>query len=152
MTATKVVWRTMGTAMQAALLTESSAAPAIPHRPTVAKNTVIFVPVGSEAEGAYLVALLKSTWANYLLRGSNVRGGKSSFATNLLDSLAIPEYRARGRAAELSRLGARAVEQARAGDERLEATEARIDEAAAAFWQIGRRQQEAMRASLAALG
>lgn len=143
----------MGTDMQAASLGPTTVAGCIAEKPTVFKNTVVFVPVTGAVEGAYLAALLNSMWANYLLRASNVRGGKSAFATNVLQSIAIPKYNPRSsRAQELSRLGQEAAEQAAIDDERLEVTEVLIDEAAAAFWDIGRRQQEAMRASLEALG
>jgi len=153
MSPTKVVWRTMGTSMQAAFLGETRAADGMAPRPTVFKNTVIFIPLADEEEAAYVTALLNSTWADYLLRASNVRGGKSAFATNVLKSLAIPKYNRRSTLARsLSRLAYEAAEQASTGEEQLVATEALVDEAAARFWDIGTRQQEAMRKSLEALG
>lgn len=148
----KVVWRTMGENMQAAPVSATTVSPALAERPTVFKNTVIFVAVEAPEEAAYLAALLNSTWANYLLRASNVRGGKSAFATNVLKSLALPPYNPRsGTARELSRLGRRAADEAASGDESLDVTEVRIDEAAARFWSISSRQRSAMRESLDAL-
>jgi SAM-dependent methyltransferase len=149
----KVIWRTMGTDMQAALVTASVAGDLMPPKPTVFKNTVIYVKVDDPDEAGYLTALLNSTWANYFFRASNVRGGKSAFATSVLRSIRIPTYNARsGTARELSRLATRAAGEAASGDEGLDVTEALIDEAAARFWDISARQQEAMRASLDVLG
>lgn len=148
----KVAWRTMGTDMQAAAVSATTVSSALPKKPTVFKNTVVFVAVEDPQEAAYLTALLNSTWANYLLRASNVRGGKSAFATNVLKSIAVPSYNARsGAARELSRLGQQAAEEAGAASERLDLTEVLIDEAAARFWNLGQRQQTAMRESLDAL-
>jgi N-6 DNA Methylase len=150
----KVVWRTMGSAMQAAALVTSSVANALPDKTTVFKNTVIFVPVESEAEAHYLTASLNCTWANWFLRACNVRGGKSSFATNVLDTINIPAFSLRVPVArELSSLGEIAAEQARDGDhEGLMITEVRIDQAAARLWDIGKRNQDAIASSLPALG
>jgi SAM-dependent methyltransferase len=149
----KVTWRTMGSAMQAASLSDSSASPAVADKTTVFKNTVIFVPVESDDEAAYLSSLLNSTWANYLLRGANVRGGKSAFATNVLDALAIPKYDPRRPASlRLGQLGSQAIKDTISGDaDALAVTEVLIDEAAATFWGVKKKQQEAMRSSLSAL-
>jgi SAM-dependent methyltransferase len=148
----KVAWRTMGAEMQAAAVSVATLSPALPPKPTVFKNTVVFVAVDNPEEAAYLTALLNSTWANYLLRASNVRGGKSAFATNVLKSISIPRYHGRsGTARELSRLGQQAAGEASEASERLELTEVLIDEAAARFWDLGQRQQDAVRQSLEAL-
>jgi hypothetical protein len=149
----KVAWRTMGTDMQASLLATTSLGSDV-ARPTVFKNTVIFVPVASEEEGHYLAALLNCTWANWFLRACNVRGGKSSFATNVLDTIAIPAFNARSPVArDLARLGQRASVETVEGDATaLAVTEVLIDEAAARLWDVGPRNQLAIHASLAALG
>jgi len=151
--ASKVAWRTMGSAMQASTLSLTTVPGGIEAKPTVFKNTVIYLPVDNEDEGHYLVALLNSTWANYLLRASNVRGGKSAFATNVLGTLAIPEFNRRsGVARELAGLGKRAKQEAAESEhELLAATEIMIDEAAARLWSIGKRQQAAIHASLSAI-
>jgi hypothetical protein len=150
----KVVWRTMGTAMQAATVGAASATAALPQKPTVFKNTVIFVPVQSVEEAHYLTAALNSTWANWFLRACNVRGGKSAFATNVLGTINVPAFTSRSPVArELSRLGELAAEEALEDDaDRLLVTEVRIDEAAARLWDIGKRSQEAIAASLPPLG
>lgn len=149
----KVAWRTMGSAMQAATLSPMTASEGIEAKPTVFKNTVIYLPVDDEDEGDYLAALLNSTWANYLLRACNVRGGKSAFSTNVLGTLAIPEFNRRsGVARELAGLGKRAKQEAAESEhELLAATEVMIDEAAARLWSIGKRQQAAIHASLSAI-
>jgi hypothetical protein len=70
-----------------------------------------------------------------------------------LDSLAIPRYDPQNRRArELSRLGTEASVYAVQKDERLDLTELLIDEAAASFWGISSPQQDAIKASLQALG
>lgn len=149
----KVTWRTMGTEMRASVL-EPTALGDMSDKPTVFKNTVIYVDASGDDEANYLAALLNSTWANYMLRASNVRGGRSSFATNLLRAIKIPAFSTRrGASRELSRLGAIAAEQAKSGDStELELTEVLIDEAAADFWRLSQRQQAAIRESLAFLG
>ncbi len=154
MSATKVAWRTMGTSMQATILSSSTASHHMPSKTSVFKNTVVFVPVESDEEAQYLTALLNCSWADWLLRASNVRGGKSAFATNVLGSIAIPTYSRRSAIAkELSWLGGRAAEETSSGDgDALLLTEAQIDDAAARFWKIGKRNQAAITESLAALG
>jgi hypothetical protein len=119
----------------------------------VFKNTVVFVAVADGDEAHYLASLLNSSWANYLLRASGVRGGKSAFATNVLKSLSIPRFTRRSMIArELAGLGKRAQVETVAGDaDALHVTEIMIDEAAARFWEIGDRQRGAMLASLDAL-
>ncbi len=143
----------MGSAMQAATLSLTTAPGGIEAKPTVFKNTVIYLPVEDEDEGDYLAALLNSTWANYLLRACNVRGGKSAFSTNVLGTLAIPKFNRRsGVARELAGLGKRAKQEAAESEhELLAATEVMIDEAAARLWSIGKRQQAAIHASLSAI-
>jgi SAM-dependent methyltransferase len=150
MTGVKVVWTTMGTAMQATVIGLSSLDGTLAEKPTVFKNTVIYVPMQSEDEAFYLTSLLNCTWANYLLRASNVRGGKSAFATNVLGSIAIPEFNRRNAVArELADIGRRATVDANSGDhERLAVTEVMLDDAAARFWSIGQRQQTAIHAAL----
>jgi hypothetical protein len=146
----KVVWRTMGSAMQAAALTEGTVDGVLPAKPLVFKNTTIFVSVDSVEEAHYLVAALNCSWTNWFLRACNVRGGKSSFATNVLRTIRIPAYNRRSDIARrLSSLGERAADEAqrRATDE-LDVTEIRIDEAAARLWELSERNQQAMRESL----
>jgi hypothetical protein len=111
------------------------------------------VAVADEDEAHYLASLLNSSWANYLLRASGVRGGKSAFATNVLKSLSIPTFTRRSMIArELAGLGKRAQDETVAGDaDASHVTEIMIDEAAARFWEIGDRQRVAMLASLEAL-
>lgn len=92
----KAVWRTMSATMDAAVIGPSAAADAHSgQKPGVFKNTVIFVAVESEREADYLAALLNSTWVNYIVRASNVRGGKSANATNVLSTIAIPKFSAK---------------------------------------------------------
>ncbi|HEX5851550.1 MAG TPA: N-6 DNA methylase [Solirubrobacteraceae bacterium] len=150
---TKVAWRTMGSSMQAAVLNESTASEHVEKKATIFKNTVIYVPVDDAEAGYYLAALLNSTWANYVLRASNVRGGKSAFGTNILGTVDVSEFSKKSSfARELAALGRRAAERTLSGErELLAATEIEIDDAAARFWAIGKSAQEAMRASLAAL-
>lgn len=153
--ARKVAWRTMGTDMQATVLTESAVGDGITDsKPTVFKNTVIFLAVESEQEAHYLAALLNCTWTNWLLRASNVRGGKSAFATNLLDTISIPAFGGRSSTArDLARLGAQAAGEAADGEvEPLAHSEVLIDQMAARMWDIGERAQQAIRQSLAMLG
>jgi SAM-dependent methyltransferase len=150
----KVAWTTMGNSMEATVLGLSRLDPTIAEKPTVFKNTVIYLPMESQDEAFYLTALLNCTWANYLLRASNVRGGKSAFATNVLHSILIPEFNRRSAVArELAELGRRATQYADSGeDERLAVTEVRIDDASARFWSIGERQQVAIHSGLDVLG
>jgi hypothetical protein len=115
-------------------------------------HTVIFVALEDEEESHYLAALLNCTWTNWFLRACNVRGGKSAFATNALDTIAIPAFSARSSVArDLARLGYRAaIETADADADALAHSEIIIDEMAARLWDIGPRNQEAIRKSLAA--
>jgi hypothetical protein len=149
----KVVWRTMGSAMQAAALMEGTVDSVLPTKPLVFKNTAIFVSVDSAEEAHYLVAVLNCSWANWFLRACNVRGGKSSFATNVLQTISIPAYNRRSEIARgLSSLGERAADEARRGDaEALELTEFRIDQTAARLWELNERSQRAMHESLQVL-
>lgn len=149
----KVTWRTMGTAMQAMVLPETSVGDSA-AKPSVFKNTVIFVPLDSEEEAHYLTAVLNCSWANWFLRACNVRGGKSAFATNVLGTIAIPAFNTRSPVARnLARLAMRAAGEAATDDaDALGHTEVLIDEAAARLWDIGPRNQEAIYSSLAALG
>lgn len=87
------------------------------------------------------------------------RGGSCSWlsvsaATNVLRTIDIPTFNSRTPVArDLSRLGGVAAEEARGDDQDgLMLTEVRIDEAAARLWDIGSRSQDAITASLAALG
>lgn len=153
--ALKVAWRTMGTDMQAAVLSESVVGDAIADpKPTVFKNTVIFLCVESEQEAHYLAALLNCTWTNWLLRASNVRGGKSAFATNLLNTIAIPAFSGRSSTArDLARLGAQAAGEAAEGElDSLARSELLIDQVAARMWEVGERAQQSIRQSLELLG
>lgn len=50
----KVTWRKMGKAMQAAVIGPTSVSDAIGPKPTVFKNTVVYVPVASEEEAFHL--------------------------------------------------------------------------------------------------
>jgi Eco57I restriction-modification methylase len=151
----KIAWRTMGKDMQATVVGESALGETIAEvKPTVFKNTVIFLSVESEEEAHYLAGALNCTWTNWLLRACNVRGGKSAFATNLLGTIAIPAFSARSSTArDLARLAAQAAGEAADGEqEDLIHTEVLIDQVAARLWDIGPRGQEAIHASLAALG
>jgi hypothetical protein len=141
----KVTWRTMGSAMQASVVGPMPGPEGLP-KPSVFKNTVIFVPADSPEEATYLAALLNSRWANYLLRASNVRGGKSAFATNVLHALRIAVFdRDDDLHMRLSDLGRLAVEQAEDSSEELDHTEYLVDEAAGQYWNLSERAREGMR-------
>jgi hypothetical protein len=86
----KVVWRSMGTEVRAAILR---------HKdwwghtaPEVHKNTVSFVPLQHEEEALYLCGMLNSSYITTYALGSSVRGGKSFAGTGLLNSIAVPQY------------------------------------------------------------
>src|SRR5206468_3957551 len=91
----KVAWRTMSPTMDATAVGPSAGPAGDGSRPGVFKNTVIFIPAETEDEAQYLAALLNSTWLNYVVRASNVRGGKSSNATNVLGTVRIPKFDSR---------------------------------------------------------
>lgn len=140
----KVTWRTMGSAMQASVVGPKPGPEGAP-KASVFKNTVIFVPTDSPEEATYLAALLNSRWANYLLRASNVRGGKSAFATNVLHALRISTFdRDEELHMSLSDLGRLATEQAEEGSEELDHTEYLIDEAAGRYWDLSKKAKEGM--------
>ena len=149
----KVAWRTMSATMDAAVIGPSSGPGGSGTRPGVFKNTVIFIAVGSEDEAHYLAATLNSTWLNYVVRASNVRGGKSSNATNVLETVRIPQYDGRRalhrRLATAGRSAALAVCQ---GGEDVALAEHDADEAAADLWALPRAARQAITESLAALG
>jgi hypothetical protein len=143
----------MGTRMQAAILPESTVGLRV-RKSTVFKSTVVLVPIESDEEAHYLTAALNCSWANWFLRTCNVRGRQVSLCDkrsgNDRDSHL---QRAKPVARELARLGQQAAESARRGDANsLAHIEVLIDEAAARLWDIGRRNQEAIHSSLAALG
>ena len=150
----KVAWRTMGANMQATVLPETALDTRVPIKPTIFKNTVVFLAVDNEEEAHYLAAVLNCTWTNWFLRACNVRGGKSAFATNILKNIAIPSFNPRSSVArDLSRVGQRAAQEAAEGDDdALAHSEVVIDQMAARLWDIGPRNQDAIRKSLAALG
>jgi hypothetical protein len=145
MAAWKVAWCTMGTEMTATVLGPGAGPGGIGSRPNVFKNTVVFVAVGSEDEANYLAALLNCTWVRYVARASHVRGGKSSNATNIMDTVAIPKFDKERKAHRtLASLARRALSCAKTGDAGLDVVEHEIDEAAAALWSVGRQAQNAM--------
>ena len=142
----KVVWQTMGSEMTAAVVGPSPDAANRDTQPTVFKNTVIFVPVTSEAEGWYLSGLLNSTWANYVLRASNVRGGKSSFATNVLQRLRIPRFAAKNNSSRvLAEYASSAAGLAKTGGDELLYAEHQLDNTAARIWGLSEKSQDGMR-------
>jgi len=146
----KTAWRTMSATMDATVVGLHPGASGPPDKPAVFKNTVIFVRAEDEDEGWYLAALLNSPWLAHVVRASNVRGGKSSNATNVLTRVAIPKFD-RGNVAHLrlAALGKQASGQKSCGDrEMLDATEAAIAEAAAEIWKVSKSAAKAMREAL----
>ncbi len=149
----KVIWQTMGSEMTAAMVGPSAGPDGEGYKPTVFKNTVIFVPVGSEEEGWYLAGLLNTSWANYVLRASNVRGGKSSFATNVLQRLKIPAFdRKKPRHRRVAEFAREAAEHQEEGDEKREYAEHRLDQTAAQIWGLSEKSQTGMRELVELLG
>lgn len=147
----KVVWRTMGSAMQATVVGPGEG-PLGDGKPSVFKNTIVFVAVEDREEAEYLAALLNSTSANYLLRASNVRGGKSSFATNVLDAVRIGQFDPDGDLfIRLAALARTASTQAQEESEELDYTEHLIDEAAAEYWGLSETAIEEMQQVLSVL-
>lgn len=148
----KVAWRTMSSTMDAAVVGPSAGADGQTQTPGVFKNTVIFIAVESEDEANYLAALLNSTWLNYLVRASNVRGGKSSNATNVLETVRVPRFDPRRVIhRRLAALGSQAALEMLAKAENIALTEHEVDEAAAELWGLPTAARTAMREALAAL-
>ncbi len=149
----KVVWRTMSASLDAAVLGPRPDAAGKGSKACVFKNTMIFVPAESEEEAAYLAALLNSTWLNYVIRASNVRGGKSSNATNVLTTVGIPKFNPRRPVhRRLAELAKRAAVEKEANDEAIVLTEQAIDDAAAKLWSVPKTAAAVMREALAVLG
>jgi hypothetical protein len=88
-----------------------------------------------------------------VVRASNVRGGKSSNATNVLGTVAVPKFNPRRpvhrRIADLAK---RAVAEATTGEEQVFLTEQAIDDAAAELWSVPKTAAAAMREALQELG
>lgn len=150
----KVVWRTMSSTMDAAVIGPSPGPDGKKGTPGVFKNTVIFVPADSEEEANYLASVLNSSWLTYVVRASNVRGGKSSNATNVLDTVRVPAFeRRRPIHRRLADLGRQAASEAEADDEEgLAITEHAVDESAADLWALPKAARAAMREALVLLG
>jgi hypothetical protein len=149
----KVAWRTMSATMDAAAIGPTAGPGGNGTRPGVFKNTVIFVPCDAEDEAQYLAALLNSTWLNYVVRASNVRGGKSSNATNVLSTVRIPKYDARRPLhRRLASAATRATAAVTDASDEVALAELAADDAAAELWGLPKAATRAMRESLDALG
>jgi hypothetical protein len=142
----RVVWRTMGTRIRAAVL-EPQGDAYLGDRSAQVKNTVIFVAAESRNEAHYLCALLNSTPYNYLAVFSSPRGGKSFGSGGFFKRVRLDKFDS----ADVIHTGLAnasiAAHAARAGTDEVafSAAVAEIDTAAAKYWLISPAEFEEMR-------
>jgi SAM-dependent methyltransferase len=139
----KVVWKTMGKQIEAAVFTETEM-PGLSRKVPFHKNTVMFIPIDDLEEAHYLAALLNSVPVTFVAKSFAVSGGKGFGATNLLQHVSIPAFRANeaihkelaGYSIKAHKLASQLAsdpsdEKARS---EMSETEAKIDRAAARLW------------------
>jgi hypothetical protein len=153
----KVVWRTMGSSIDATVL-EATDDKRVGKKTLIHKNTVISVSLDDKSEAHYLCAVLNSALVNFVARSYSVKGGKSFGSANLLGFIAIPKYASSNaihqRLAALSQqahaLAAQTSEVSETSEvsARLAAIEAEIDLAAAKLWGISENELAEIRKSL----
>jgi len=135
----KVVWRDMGTTIQAAVLSTRT--------PVCPEHHVMFVPVSSAEEGHFVCGLLMSSLAKAVIAGYTTTTGQS---THIMGVVRIPRFEGHNptHAAVAGKSTACHDAAARADHGALRVAEARLDEAAAAVWEVPVRAAMAAREAL----
>jgi hypothetical protein len=147
----KVAWKSMGTSIEAAVLTKVTD-PFVGEKPVLHKNTVVFVACASEQEAHFLCSMLNSTITDFTAKSYSV--GKSFGSPHLLEQVCIPCFDAGNSIhTRLAALSRKAHQLAAARDEAsLAKVEAEVDAAAAELWGITDKEMQEIRRSLAELG
>lgn len=153
----KVVWKTMGSRIEAAVLTPIShpiLGPKVPFH----KNTVMFVALDDRLEAHYLVAMLNTSIVTFAAKSYSVSGGKGFGASSLLEHVAIPRFESSNSTCrELSSLSqeARTLASRLAGNSddneakrELAQVEDKINQAAAKLWGLTDAELDEIRKAL----
>jgi len=157
----RVIWKTMGHQIEAAVLTEVSLF-GLPKRPPFHKNTVMSIAVNELEEAHYLAAVLNSNPVTAFAKSYAVSGGKSFGSANLLGYLRLPKFRAEDvvhrRLVELSRRAHEDSEQLAAEPENtdartgLEEVGTEIEDAVARLWGLTAAEAAEVQRTLDILG
>jgi hypothetical protein len=151
----KVVWKTMGNAIESVVL-EPQEDSFIGSKSPIHKNTVISVSVENGDEAHYLCAALNSDLVNFVAKSSSVKGGKSFGSANLMEYVRIPRFDPTSplhlRLAELSRQAHALAAQDLSGFRDLTGLEYEIDLAVAELWSVTAAELKEIRKSLEELG
>jgi SAM-dependent methyltransferase len=121
----KVVWRDMGSTLQAAVV--SSETPILPE------HHVMFVPVSSEDEAHYVCGALMSSLAKLLIAGYTTSTGLS---THVISTLNMPQYKRTAVQDEISKISRQchSIAMTNSGQDLMLKCESSLDAACEALW------------------
>jgi len=143
----KVVWRTMGSSIDAAVL-EPINSEVGKKKVLIHKNTVMSVALTVKDEAHYLCAVLNSAVTNFIAKSYSVKGGKSFGSANLLEFIRIPKFQSSKplhvRLADLSKQAHMLTEKGKD----VSGIDADIDKAAAKLWGMSESELAEIKKSL----